>query len=201
MFKSDVELIWHNCETYNAKDSVIVSYANTLRRMFGQMCKCAEHHGARTLSDTKMALESENDEDSVGVSNEDAWTMEASSGHSSEDTKNDSSDSTSQCPRSMPRRKRKISRKGSSDSDSQSVSETEHKALTESSDEAMSAPSELEGQPIVAPPPLPPQTPSPVDQRPPEAQALSSAKEYDSAGSSSSSYFSSSSDSESSEVA
>nr|CCA25319.1 conserved hypothetical protein [Albugo laibachii Nc14] len=198
MFKSDVELVWHNCETYNARDSVIVSYANTLRRMFGQMCKCAERHGARTLSDTKMAMESENEEDSVGISNEDAWTMEGSSGHSSEDTKNDSSDSTSQCPRSIPRRRRKIARKSSIDSDSQSVSENEHKVVSESSDEGLSAPPELEGSHTINPPP-PPRTPSPVDHRPPTS--LPSAKGDESPCSSSSSYFSSTSDSESSEAA
>ncbi|CAI5747448.1 unnamed protein product [Peronospora destructor] len=50
LFKKDVELVWQNCRTFNAPDTMVVQFANLLERLSRSMCNAAEKKGVDRLS-------------------------------------------------------------------------------------------------------------------------------------------------------
>ncbi|CAI5733986.1 unnamed protein product [Peronospora farinosa] len=50
LFKKDVELVWQNCRTFNAPDTMVVQFANLLERLSRSMCIAAEKKGVDRLS-------------------------------------------------------------------------------------------------------------------------------------------------------
>lgn len=115
MFKADVELIWHNCQTYNAKESVIVSHAKDLKREFNTMRKQVELHGIPFLIVPKEKASASDEESNVHASpaQEEAWTMEESSVSSKEDTggEHDSSNEDASSDTSQTRTSQRNQRK------------------------------------------------------------------------------------------
>ncbi|CAH0479373.1 unnamed protein product [Peronospora belbahrii] len=50
LFKKDIELVWQNCRTFNAPDTMVVQFANLLERLSRSMCIAAEKKGADRLN-------------------------------------------------------------------------------------------------------------------------------------------------------
>lgn len=96
LFKRDVELVWQNCRTYNASDTLVVQFANELSKLSHSMSIAAEKKGVDHLKDRTNEDLNDSDNHQSDVSKVEscssinkAWT-ESSASESS-----DSSDSNS----------------------------------------------------------------------------------------------------------
>ncbi|KAE9256110.1 hypothetical protein PF002_g2036 [Phytophthora fragariae] len=51
LFKKDVELVWQNCRTFNAPDTMVVQFADLLSQLSRSMCNAAEKNGVIRMKD------------------------------------------------------------------------------------------------------------------------------------------------------
>ncbi|KAE9252998.1 hypothetical protein PF004_g1705 [Phytophthora fragariae] len=51
LFKKDVELVWQNCRTFNAPDTMVVQFADLLSKLSRSMCNAAEKNGVIRMKD------------------------------------------------------------------------------------------------------------------------------------------------------
>ncbi|GMF44577.1 unnamed protein product [Phytophthora fragariaefolia] len=97
---SDVELVWQNCRTFNAPDTMVVQFADLLSKLSRSMCNAAEKKGVDRMKD-KGSGGGESGHDSDDSSSDaskaesrssvnKAWT-ESSASESSESSDGDSS--------------------------------------------------------------------------------------------------------------
>ncbi|KAG6976170.1 hypothetical protein JG688_00001654 [Phytophthora aleatoria] len=66
LFKKDVELVWQNCRTFNAPDTLVVQFADLLSKLSRSMCIAAEKKGVDRMKDRRSGDdESGNDSDGI----------------------------------------------------------------------------------------------------------------------------------------
>ncbi|RLN94649.1 hypothetical protein BBJ28_00009287 [Nothophytophthora sp. Chile5] len=53
IFKKDVARVWQNCRTFNASDTMVVQFADSLEELTRAMCATAEKKGVRRLMDAE----------------------------------------------------------------------------------------------------------------------------------------------------
>ncbi|KAF4041980.1 Bromodomain [Phytophthora infestans] len=118
LFKKDVELVWQNCRTFNAPDTLVVQFADMLSKLSRSMCITAEKKGADRMKDKRSdGEESNNDSDDIvsdaskTESANKAWTE--SSASESSDSSNDGSSSNRDSDSEAGGRKQRPSRSSS----------------------------------------------------------------------------------------
>ncbi|ETP47660.1 hypothetical protein F442_06437 [Phytophthora nicotianae P10297] len=120
LFKKDVELVWQNCRTFNAPDTLVVQFADTLSKLSRSMCIAAEKKGVDRMKDRRSEDEESGNESEDIMSDASkaesrssinkAWT-ESSASESSDSSDGSSSDGDSDSDAAS--RKRRPSRSSS----------------------------------------------------------------------------------------
>lgn len=98
--------MWKNCRLYNAPDTAVVQFANTLSKLFRSMCNAAEKEGVDFMKDRPIGEESDSDDrlsdvskvESRGSINK-AWSESSASENSASSDSNLSSAGDSECDR------------------------------------------------------------------------------------------------------